>query len=54
MCSCCNGTIATSSYCRLSAIEQDRILINKNGYHQIASIAESKVERIRLTNDQIQ
>ena len=38
---------------RLSRIEQDRILSNKNSYHQIATIAESKVDKIRLTNDQI-
>ena len=38
---------------RLSPIEQDRILSNKNGYPQIAPIPESKVDKIRLTNDQI-
>jgi hypothetical protein len=38
---------------RLSPIEQDRILSNKNSYPQIASIVESKVDKIRLTNDQI-
>jgi hypothetical protein len=38
---------------RLSRIEQDRILSNKNSYPQIATIAESKVDKIRLTNDQI-
>jgi len=36
---------------RLSPIEQDRIL--KNSYPQIATIPESKVDKIRLTNDQI-
>ena len=39
---------------RLSPIEQDIILSNKNAYPQIASIPESKVNKIRLTNDQIQ
>jgi hypothetical protein len=39
---------------RLSPIEQDIILSNKNGYPQIATIPESKVDKIRLTNDQIQ
>ena len=39
---------------RLSPIEQDRILSNKNGYPQIANILEEKVDKIRLTNDQIQ
>nr|QYB19240.1 hypothetical protein [Climaconeis cf. scalaris]QYB19337.1 hypothetical protein [Climaconeis cf. scalaris] len=34
-------------------IEQDRILGNKNSYHQIASITELKVDKIRLTNEQI-
>ena len=38
---------------RLSPIEQDRILGNKNSYHQIATIPESKVDKIRLTNEQI-
>jgi hypothetical protein len=38
---------------RLLRIEQDRILSNKNSYPQIATIAESKVDKIRLTNDQI-
>jgi hypothetical protein len=38
---------------RLSPMEQDRILSNKNGYPQIATIPESKVDKIRLTNDQI-
>ena len=38
---------------RLSPIEQDRILSNKNSYHQIATISGSKVDKIRLTNDQI-
>ena len=38
---------------RLSPIEQDIILSNKNGYPQIATIPESKVNKIRLTNDQI-
>ena len=38
---------------RLSPMEQDRILSNKKGYPQIATIPESKVDKIRLTNDQI-
>lgn len=38
---------------RLSLMEQDRILSNKKGYPQIATIPESKVDKIRLTNDQI-
>ena len=38
---------------RLSSIEQDRILSNKNSYPQIAHILEEKVDKIRLTNDQI-
>jgi len=38
---------------RLSPIEQDRILNTKNSYPQIATIPESKVDKIRLTNDQI-
>ena len=38
---------------RLSPIERDIILSNKNGYPQIATIPESKVDKIRLTNDQI-
>ena len=38
---------------RLSPMEQDRILSNKNSYHQIATIPESKVDKIRLTNDQM-
>lgn len=38
---------------RLSRIEQDRILSNKNSYPQIATIPESKIDKIRLTNDQI-
>ena len=38
---------------RLSPIEQDRILSNKNSYHQFATIPESKVDKIRLTNEQI-
>jgi hypothetical protein len=37
---------------RLSRIEQDRILSNKN-YPQIADIPASKVDKIRLTADQI-
>ena len=37
---------------RLSPIERDIILSNKNGYPQIATIPESKVDKIRLTNDQ--
>ena len=39
---------------QVSAIGQNRILINKNGYPQIVTIHESKVNKIRLTNDQIQ
>jgi len=38
---------------RLSPMEQDRIVSNKNCYPQIATIPASKVEKIRLTNDQI-
>lgn len=38
---------------KLSPMEQDRILSNKKGYPQIATIPESKVDKIRLTNDQI-
>ena len=38
---------------RLSPFEQNRILRNKNGCPQIATIPESKVDKIRLTNEQI-
>ena len=38
---------------RLSPFEQDRILRNKHYYPQIAHILEEKVDKIRLTNDQI-
>ena len=38
---------------RLSPIEQNRILSNKNGYPKIATIPESKVDKIRLRNDQM-
>ena len=38
---------------RLSFFEQDRILSNKNGYPQVAIIPELKVDKIRLTNEQI-
>ena len=38
---------------RLSPMEQDIILSNKKNYSQIATIPESKVDKIRLTNDQI-
>lgn len=38
---------------RLSPIEESRILSNKNYYPQIATSAESKVDKIRLTNEQI-
>ena len=38
---------------RLSPFEHDRILSNKNSYPQIAHILEEKVDKIRLTNDQI-
>ena len=38
---------------RLSPIEQNRILSNKNSYPQIASIPESKVDKMVLTNEQI-
>ena len=38
---------------RLSPIEQDRILSNKNSYPQIAKIIEEKVDRIKLTDEQI-
>jgi hypothetical protein len=39
--------------CRLSPIEQNRILSNKNGYPQITNIPVSKVDKIRLTNYKI-
>jgi hypothetical protein len=38
---------------RLAPIEQDRILSNKNSYPQIATIPKLKVDKIRLTNNQI-
>ena len=38
---------------RLSRIEQYRILSNKNSYPQIATISGSKVDKIRLTNEQL-
>lgn len=38
---------------RLSPSEQNRIVITKNSYSQIATILESKVDTIRLTNNQI-
>ena len=38
---------------RLSPIEQDRILSNQNGYPQIAIIPELKVDKIKLTDEQI-
>jgi len=38
---------------RLSPMEQEIILSNKKGYPQIATIPESKVDKIRLTNGQI-
>ena len=38
---------------RLSPIEQDRILSNKNDYPHVAIIPELKVDKIRLTNEQI-
>ena len=38
---------------RLSTIEQNIILTNKNYYPQIATIPESKIDKIRLTNEQI-
>ena len=38
---------------RLSPIEQDRTLSNKNSYPQIAAIPASKVDKIKLTNEQI-
>jgi hypothetical protein len=38
---------------RLSPIEQDKILSNKNYYPQIADILEEKVDKIRLTEEQI-
>jgi hypothetical protein len=52
MCSCCSDAITPVAIHRLSPMEQDRILSNK--YPQIATIPESKVDKIRLTNDQIQ
>jgi hypothetical protein len=39
---------------RLSPIEQHKILNNKNDYIQIAHIPLSKIDKIKLTNDQIQ
>ena len=39
---------------RLSSIEQRSSIANKKGYPQIADIPLSKVDKIRLTNDQIQ
>ena len=39
---------------RLSPIEQDRILRNKNSYPQIASIIESKMDKMVLTDEQIE
>ncbi len=38
---------------RLLPIEQDRILSNVNGYPQVAIIPKLKVDKIRLTNEQI-
>ena len=38
---------------RLSPFEQDRILSNKNSYPQMAQILEEKVDKIKLTNEQI-
>lgn len=38
---------------RLSPIEQDKILINEKYYPQIAHIIEEKVDKIKLTNEQI-
>lgn len=38
---------------RLSPIQQDRILSNKNYYPQITHIFEEKVDKIRLTDGQI-
>ena len=39
---------------RLSPIEQDKILSNKNSYSQIASIIESKMDKMVLTDQQIE
>ncbi len=39
---------------RLSPIEQDRILSNKNSYPQIAIILELKVDKMVLTDEQIE
>jgi hypothetical protein len=39
---------------RLSPFEQDRILGNKNSYPQIASIVESKTDKMVLTDQQIE
>ena len=39
---------------RLSPFEQDRILRDKNYYPQIATILESKLDKIELTNYQLQ
>ena len=38
---------------RLSPIEQDRILSNEKYYPKIAHILEEKVNKIKLTNEQI-
>ena len=39
---------------RLSPMEQDRILSNKNSFPQIASIIESKMDKMVLTDQQIE
>ena len=39
---------------RLSPIEQDRILSNKNSYPQIASISKSKMDQMGFTDQQIE
>ena len=39
---------------RLSPMEQDRILSNKSSYPQIASIIESKMDKMVLTDQQIE
>jgi hypothetical protein len=39
---------------RLSPIEQNRILTNKNSYPQMAPIIESKIDKMVLTDQQIE
>ena len=53
MCSAIRMPLPPVAIHRLSPIEQDRIVSNKNGYSQIAHTPELKVDKIRLTNDRI-